>query len=82
MIATLTSQVVKKVPARCSVCNLFVKKERLIEKTWRGLKHLICLSCLKRRERQRRRIENRILLGVIALCILSIIYSLTDIYGR
>lgn len=79
MLATITT---KKVPARCSVCNLFVKKERLIEKTWRGVKHLICVSCLKRRERQRRRIENRILMVVIALCILSIIYSLTDIYGR
>lgn len=79
---TPTIQKEKRLPARCSVCNLFVKKENLVEKVWRGVKHLICVACLRRRERQRRRVENNILWVIIALCTMSIINSLNDLYGR
>lgn len=74
---------------RCFSCNLFIKKGTGVLKTMNGLYYYICQKCegvkqktCKQIESIRKRIENRILLGVIALCILSIIYSLTDIYGR
>ena len=79
--ATMTTTTKKK-PLRCSVCNLFTKKERLLEKSWRGISHYICLTCERRRRMMRRRIENNILWVIVCLCTLSIIRSLFELYGK